>query len=106
IVDQKYLPSIEKLEKEFTANACYSYCDPDDFLCDPTDATITEVDTWKVGETPEEEAAILLCQENQSTRKEQHDLYKSEVAEKVTPLNMKAGEAALALLREVGDANY
>lgn len=103
---QKYETLSKDLESDFLANRCYSYCDPDSLFCDPSDDSVLEVDDWKVGETEEEAAIISSCQENQSQRENIDDDFDREIEQKVQPLRIKAGEAALALLQTVGDRNY
>lgn len=105
LIDKKYLPGIRGSKAEFKELACYSLCDPEGFFCFPEDDTVTEIDEWKVGETPEEEQLILQCQENQAQRSKTQKLCKKDYSEKVDPLNTKAGDAALALLVEVGNEN-
>jgi hypothetical protein len=106
-INKKYDKLLVDLENEFKEKQCYSFCDPDiSLFCDPSDDSVLTVDDWVVGETPEEQALIAECQENQIQRENIGDEKEDEIDEKVEPLRQKAGEAALALLQTVGDRNY
>ncbi len=106
-INKKYDKLLVDLENEFKQKQCYSFCDPEiSLFCDPSDDSVLSVDDWVVGETPEEQAIIAQCQENQTQRENIDDEKEDEIDEKVEPLRQKAGQAALALLQTVGDRNY
>ncbi len=102
----KYEGTQKTLENEFKTALCYSFCSPEDFLCDPSDDTILIVDEWLESEDPAEQEIIRSCQNNQAQRLEIKKLWDFEKKEKILPLQQKAGAAALALLETIGDRNY
>ncbi len=102
----KYEVEQKQLEATFTQSLCYSYCDPDDFLCDPTDSTVLMVDEWMVSDDQAVQETILTCQENQNQRVAIKKLWDNEKQEKIIPIQQKAGASALALLQTIGDRNY
>ncbi len=105
-INLKYENKLKELENRFLTNQCYSFCDPDSLFCDPEDSSVLIVDDWKLPENEEETLAIASCQENQSQRENISEDFEYEINEKVEPLRIKAGQAALALLQTVGDRNY
>ncbi len=117
IFEAKYIEAAQALEIKYTKIKsdlveayrdlkCYSYCDPDDFFCEPDNPDILFQDTWKPTEDPEELEIIAQCQANEKTRENIEEEKDLEAQEKVVPLREKAGEAAQNLLNAVGDRNF
>lgn len=101
-LNSKFTLKQVELEKSFTEMQCYSYCDPDDFLCDPEDSSVLFVDTWKVTEVPEEIQIIATCQANQEERQG----FESEKDIALEPLQESLKTAVEELLGAIGDSNY
>jgi hypothetical protein len=104
-IDEKYDLKAAGLVGAWKEKVCFSYCDPDDFFCDPTDETVEFVDVWKSADDPVEAPLIQACQNNQQQRKNLNNEKKAEEEQRVLPAREKAGQASLAILQTVGDRN-
>lgn len=105
-LDAKYNTLLSALIESYQESKCYSLCDVEDFTCEPDNPDILFQDTWKIPVDDVEAELIQQCQANESDRKEIGADKKAEALQTVTPLQKKAGAAALALLNAVGDRNF
>lgn len=105
-INSRYEAIGNELKDNFVAQKCYSFCDPiADFLCDPNDETYSDFDDWIIGQDPAQQTEIDSCKDIRARQKNLKTEKKAEIAEKVTPLEEKAGIAAFQMFKAIGDHN-